>query len=379
MIFAAIFILLIFFYLYFLFSIGRGLDKLTIKTREADKESCIYNVSVIIPFRDEEDVLRDNLRSLKKAEYPAEKLQVIYVDDNSADDSVKILEEEKLPGHFQIVSSYSDNESRGHKKRAILKGLESAKGDIIVISDADCIYQRDWLKSLLKYFDDSVDFVSGPVVFNSDGNIFQEIQKLEFASLVISGAGLIGAGTPVICNAANLAYRKHAFDRVGGYEGTWKLSSGDDEQLMHKIAAEDPRKVKFALCPDAVVTTRPNKSVRDLFSQRKRWASKGLYYPEKMIVIKLVLLFQFFISTTVSFFLALYTVDLFYILLFAAGMSMKFIADFIVLKKGSRLLFKDFSPRYYFITQLLHIPYIVFSAIAGLFGNYSWKGRRVKR
>ncbi len=79
------------------------------------------------------------------------------------------------------------------------------------------------------------------------------MQRLEFAGLVIAGAGLIGSGNPIICNAANIAYRKKAFEDVGGFDYQMRLSSGDDELLMQKIHRDSDYKIKFALDRNAIV------------------------------------------------------------------------------------------------------------------------------
>lgn len=50
--------------------------------------------------------------------------------------------------------------------------------------------------------------VAGPVDFETDGNFFSDFQRIEYAGLILTGAGLIGIGKPTICSAANLAYRK---------------------------------------------------------------------------------------------------------------------------------------------------------------------------
>ena len=133
------------------------------------------------------------------------------------------------------------------RKRAIRYGIEQSIGDIIVTTDADCIYADDWLSSLVSNFEDSVGFVSGPVEFKDNGNVFSKLQKLEFAGLIFTGAGLIGAGKPTICNAANIAYRKKAFDEVNGFEYDMDLSSGDDELLMQKIAQDTEYKCKILI------------------------------------------------------------------------------------------------------------------------------------
>ncbi len=130
-------------------------------------------------------------------------------------------------------------------------------------------------------------FVSGPVEFMSNGSFFYEIQKLEFSSLIFVGAGLIGIKSPIICNAANLGFRKSVFFEVGGYNDNLLLSSGDDEFLMQKIARQTNYDIKFCLNKNAIAYTLPNENLSQFYQQRKRWASKGFHYVDKSIVLKL--------------------------------------------------------------------------------------------
>ena len=235
-------------------------------------------VSIIIPFRNERENLPANLKSLESQDYPNNNYEVIYVNDSSTDDSVEILANKIKTENIKVISVPEKYIPNAHKKRAIRYGIENAKGEIIITSDADCNYNNNWLRTLLKYMDDKTAFISGPVEFEDNGNIFGAIQKLEFAGLVIVGAGLIGINRPTICNAANIAYRRKVFDEVNGFYDQFGLSSGDDELLMQKIWKETNYKIKF--CPEkrAIVKTAPNKNLTEFYQQRKRWASKGLYY-----------------------------------------------------------------------------------------------------
>ena len=159
---------------------------------------------------------------------------------------------------------------------------------------------------MTNYFDKETAFVSGPVEFESDGSLFHELQKLEFSSLILVGAGLIGIGKPIICNAANLGFRKSVFNEVGGYEDNLNLSSGDDEFLMQKIARETNYKVKFCFEKEAKSFTKPNNSISEFYQQRKRWASKGFHYKDYGIVLKLILIFLFYLSLPAQIILGLF-------------------------------------------------------------------------
>ncbi len=362
-------------YLYFLHLIFRGLNKLKPSNNEILPHEF---VSIIIPFRNESQNIIANLKSIESQLYPPNKFEVIYVDDFSDDNSLELLRSNINKNNIRVLSVPEDYSKNAHKKRAIRYGIENAKGGIIVTTDADCIYDEEWLHSLMMSFDSLTGFVSGPVEFISSDKMFSKFQKLEFAGLVLCGAGLIGSGHPTICNAANIAYRKKVFDEVGGFKDQMNLSSGDDELLMQKISKDSDFKVKFCIEQKAIVKTSANKTIGEFFQQRKRWASKGLFYGDKSLVLKLILIYAFYLGLISQFILGLILTQTF-LVSFLVSMILKFVFEFRILRKGKEKILRDIQLKYFSIAEVIQIPYIIYAGIVGAFGNYLWKSRKVKR
>jgi cellulose synthase/poly-beta-1,6-N-acetylglucosamine synthase-like glycosyltransferase len=201
---------------------------------------------------------------------------------------------------------------------------------------------------------------------------------LEFAGLVLTGAGLIGTNKPVICNAANIAYRKKIFIEVGGFNDKVKLSSGDDELLMQKIRRETDFKIKFCWDYEAVVKTSSNSDLTQFYNQRKRWASKGLFYGNKMLVFKLILIYFFYVGLISQLALSLF-VSLNYLILFILSIALKYLLEYKIVKKGKILLSLINVMKIFPIAEFLQIPYIIIAGFSGVFGNFYWKQRRIKR
>ncbi|WP_337872981.1 glycosyltransferase [Ignavibacterium sp.] len=370
-----IFLFLLIHYLFFLIKIYFGLNKLSVKTNEQIVDEY---VSVLIPFRNEEKFILRILNSLESQNYPEDKFEVIFIDDNSIDNSKSILEKNIKKKNFRVISVPNDYSRKAHKKRAIRYGIENSKGEIIVTTDADCVHPKSWLKSLLSFMDKETGFVSGPVEFFSSNKFFEQLQKLEFAGLVITGAGLIGSNSPIICNAANIVYRRKAFDEVGGFSFQMNLSSGDDELLMQKIFRDTDYKISFALDKDAIVKTESNSSLKQFYNQRKRWASKGLFYKNKFLILKLILIYLFYLSFIILPVLGFLLGKIFF-LIFALSLTTKIIFEFILLKKGFELLSNKESLKLFLVAEIFHIPYIIIAGLSGAFGNYQWKGRTISR
>lgn len=362
-------------YLVFLSILYAGLKRLPKKQEKIIQSEF---VSVIIPFRNESQNILASLESISAQDYPADKFEVIYVNDVSNDDSYEKLMRADKPDNFKVLSISDHSQGRAYKKKAVSLGIENAKGEIIVTTDADCLHDKIWLSSLLSQFDNETGFVSGPVRFVPENNLFSKVQALEFASLVISGAGLIGIKKPTICNGANLAFRKSLFKSLHGYSDQMHLSSGEDELLMQKISRETDYSVKFVWEKYAVVTTNPNKNLHDFIQQRKRWASKSLFYKDNLLIAKLALIYLFFVSLIVQLVLAVFLSKIF-IFSFIIFLLLKFIFEYKVISIGSDFLFPRKLLKYFFVTEVFQIIYIIIAGVQGVFGNFNWKGRELTR
>jgi len=362
-------------YIIFLIKVSTGIKKAseTFSNNPSDEF-----VSVIIPFRNEEDNILNSLKSISDQNYPKEKYEVIYIDDNSEDNSFNVLKNYSLPENIKILKSPYSDKTRGHKKIALEYAIEKSKGEIIVTTDADCIHSKKWLSTLISCFDSQTAFVSGPVQFISNGRLFDQLQKIEFSSLILVGAGLIGIKKPIICNAANLGFRKSVFNEVGGYDDNKKISSGDDEFLMQKISRKTNYKINFCFDKNAISYTKPNKTINDFYQQRKRWASKGFYYKELSIVIKLIFIFLFYLGIPFQIIMGILFNNIFIVSAFIS-LTLKFLFEYKIVQKDCAKLWDRSPIKYFILAEIIHIPYIIIAGLSGIFGNYKWKGRKLER
>lgn len=117
--------------------------------------------TILIPTYNEERSIRLKLENLWKVKFSKEKIQVILVDDCSRD---KTLEEvyNFLNYHSALDITVLSRTERSGKSKALNLALKYAKGDIIIVSDADCFWSPDILLKALPYLSDpSVGAVTG--------------------------------------------------------------------------------------------------------------------------------------------------------------------------------------------------------------------------
>ena len=177
------------------------------KTQKKEDIDFVPKVSVVIALRNEEHHVERLLKALQSLIYPHNKIEFILVNDHSSDNTFELLQEAVINNLVLINMKAEEG-----KKKAILKAVTVARGEIIITTDADCIFCPNWVQTLVSYFsNDNIKLVSAPVTYEKQANIFQKLQALEFTSLIASGAGAIGSGSPIFCNGANMAYRKEIF------------------------------------------------------------------------------------------------------------------------------------------------------------------------
>lgn len=361
--------ILLFYYCLFLLRIYQGVRLL--KKRKNSRTAGTYpDISVVIPFRNEAENLPRLLSSLESQTYPRDKFEVILINDHSDDNSENVIAAHKGKLQLKLINLPAGTSG---KKNAITIGVENSSGELIAGTDADCTHATGWLEVLAGEFDNATGLVTGPVTLETNGKILQQMQLLEHTGLSLSGAGLIANDHPVICSGANLAYRKSLFQKINGFNSQNTLTSGDDEQLMHKIFYDEGKAVKFIYNRECLVTTSPQTRTGDFLQQRRRWASKSFNYRPKTILI-LTPLFLFFASFVVMLIYAISS-PAFYALPFLMMLLIKTVADFTVLYQSVPVYMGKFPAISLFLAEVLHPFYIVYSVLAGVFAGFNWKNR----
>ena len=360
-------------YIYFIMHIRLGLRSL----QTAPSVSIQPVVSVIIAARNEEESIMQCLQSLVQQTYPTNKYEIIIVDDGSTDTTASIVRyfSERYSNVHLLSLPIGLDHRAGCKPLAIAKGIAQAAGEIIITTDADCIAPPRWIEIMANHFENNVVFVAGPVAEQDSPNFFSKLEQLEFLGLITTGAGLIGSGRPIICNGANIAYRKNAFISVGGFGEN--IGSNDDESLMNRMVQRNIGRIVFAPESDAVIVTQSSNTIKSFFQQRIRWANKRGHYEDKSILLTLIGLYLFFLSLA----LATLLIPLGHRLLLPVILifTVKVLVDYFALHSGARLFLQRVSIFHFLIAELLHVPYIVIAAAIGQIGSMQWKGRTIRR
>ncbi|MBX7241560.1 MAG: glycosyltransferase [Bacteroidia bacterium] len=334
-------------------------------------------VSVIIPARNEAFSISACLHSVINQNYPADRFEVILINDHSEDQTGAIASEIASASMNLTVIDLQDEDINSFKKAAVARAVSLSKGEIILQTDADCVVSRKWISAMTGFFDSETALVSGPVQFTYRNSWFEKVQTLEFLGLNLLGAGGIAMKRPNMCNGANLAYRKAVFEEVNGFQGVDNVASGDDELLLQKIYRLKKYKIRYACAESAIVKTAALSSLAAFFNQRLRWVSKSRSYLNRWINVTQLLFFLAICGIPLLFGLSFISI---YMLIPAVIVfGMKILSDIPLMIQATRFFREKKLLKWFLLLEVLYIPYVILIGIAGnLISSYSWKGRKVR-
>lgn len=348
------------------------------------------NFSIVIPFKDEAENLEPLLNSLSKLNYPKEFFEIIFVDDESRDNSVKIINNFKdkflNEASINIIQKTQPNililnnnrKSGSPKKDAIKTAINQANFNWILTTDADCIVQKNWLQ----IFDNFIQqyqpkLIAAPVTYIHTNSLFEQFQLLDFLSLQGTTIGGFGINRPFMCNGANLCYEKQAFLDLNTFKGNEHIASGDDVFLLEKMSDKYPDKVHFLKSNKVIIYTKPESTFKKLFSQRIRWAAKATSY--KNSFSKLVSISVFSMNFLIILLFLASIIGYFSYENFILFFLIKFCLDFILLFKTATFFKQKPVLKHYFWSSFVYPFFITFIAFSSFSIGFSWKGRSYKK
>jgi len=211
------------------------------------------NVSIIVPTYNDKEYLIKTLRAIKQQDAPYYSIEVIVVDNGSTDGTNEFLQDATdilyIREHQHLNSPYSCRN----------RGIEKAKGAIIVLLDATCIPANEWLKNGIEYLKSTgADIVGGNVVFDFEGKVTGA--KLYDALTNIRMEESIKKG---VAKTANLFIKREVFEKIGTFpEG---IRSGADVRWTYKATSNG---LRLEFCNTAVVY-KPARAFKELI--KKQW------------------------------------------------------------------------------------------------------------
>ena len=245
-------------------------------------------VSILIAARNEAAGIRETLDSVLAQDYRGE-WDVWVADDRSDDETPAILAEyaAKNP-RLHVLTIKEIPEGVSPKKHALSLLIEACEGEILCLTDADCLVKPTWVTGITAEFEPGIELVAGhsyiPTIPGKSSMLIC-MQAIETLIYRVAGTAGLAMRLPLTSTGNNLAYRKSFFKSVHGFDNVIKIQSGDDDLLMQKLAADRPWAMRYCIAESTFVTTSGKETLKELWEQRKRWASKTIYYTPKIVFV----------------------------------------------------------------------------------------------
>lgn len=233
-------------------------------------------VSILIPARNEEKNIESCLDSILANNFPESKYEILCINDCSDDGTEKILKrfssKYKHIRYRTLTSSDRPLKLAG-KPGALQAGFDIAKGDYIMMTDADCRVDSRWIRTVTECFvENKADLILGLSHLDYKG-FFGMIQSIEWFYMSRLATGGIGNNIPLGCFGNNLSLSKKVIKDTGGFR---KLPFSVTEDLLlmqtvHRLGG----KIHYLTGPEASVISEPAENFSRYLKQHHRWTHGG--------------------------------------------------------------------------------------------------------
>ena len=316
-------------------------------------------ISVLIAARNEADHLSQLIPVLMSQNYPC--FEVIVVDHQSTDETLWLIQRfQQQYANFFVVEIPKNVPFRPGKKMPLSLGIQEAKYDHFVLTDADCCpVSEDWLRHMAQGFVSNKEIVLGYGPYTQRKGFLNRLIRFDTAAIAVNYFGFALARIPFMGVGRNLAYSRQVFDEVNGFSNHEDVASGDDDLFIQQSARR--RNYTVQIHPDSFCYSEPHSEWSDWLRQKTRHYSTASKY--KVIKKSLLGIYPFTLwCMTTSFILLCLTNSAGWIevLTFASLLWFKWLVQGLALSKLKESKLAWFFPFWDYVHALV-IPWIYLS------------------
>jgi len=251
------------------------------------------------------------------------------------------------------------------KREALSFGIKNSKYPHILITDADCRHESNWLQAYSNKFNQGFEMVFGIAPFYQKKKLVNKISCFENLRSSLLSFSMASFGLPYTAAARNFGFTKNAFESLQGYSKTKDTLSGDDDLLLRE-AVKRKMKIGFVTEAGSFVFSESKKTFTEYFQQKARHTQTSFYYLLKhQITVGLWhLLNLYFLFSPLMMVINP---------LFGFLLPSKLIVDFVVVKANQRKFSYKFSVIEIFYLQIFYELLLVFHFFNARFSEVKWK------
>ena len=252
------------------------------------------------------------------------------------------------------------------KKGALGFGIGKASNPYIVITDGDCLLQKNWLTSFASKFSQGYDVVFGASPFIKTGLLINKISCFENLRVTILTFTAATFGLPYSATARSFGFTKNIYEQISGYKNTTETLSGDDD-LFIREAIKQKAKIGCFIEKGGLVFTNSVSSLKDYLQQKARHTSTSFYYlrKHKYLLSAWHLSNLFFLISPFLFFINIF---------FSVFFIFKILIDIILIKRMQKLVNYNFNLFEIIYLQIIYELLLIINIFNSKFSDIKWKG-----
>ena len=328
-----------------------------------------HPVSVIICSRDEAANLAKNLPGALVQKYDAVH-EVIVVNDNSLDESKYILEEyQRMFGQLKLVELKQEARFIPGKKFPLSIGIKTAKHEIVLLTDADCVPASEyWIEKMQEGFDDQIEIVLGYGALHKKKGFFNKMVRWETFHTALQYLSYARAGMVYMGVGRNLSYKKTVFFRHKGFSSHNHVPGGDDDLFINKAGTKN--NTAIVVDKGAFTLSEPATSWKHWVRQKTRHYTTSKYYKGIHKFLLGLYAFSLFLFYPL-FFTSLFVFDWKWTL--AVFASRLILQAFVIFRTTTALNEKDLFPWFLFFDVWMFFYYLFFASALFRKPKLNWK------
>ena len=217
-------------------------------------------------------------------------------------------------------------------------GIKSASYENLLLTDADCKPAgKQWLSEMSKGFANQKEVVLGYGGYSSHPGFINKVIRFETVFTALQYFSLALWGMPYMGVGRNLAYKKSLFYKNKGFISHYKVSSGDDDLFINKVA--NRQNTSIIVEPESFTISEPKKTFLLWWQQKRRHLSTGKYYKKRHKIllggylVSLFTVFTLFIILIINNYFFIITLSLFVIRLLSQLIIFNFVFSRLLEKK----------------------------------------------